>query len=162
MIYWKMEKAIIFKSRSGRIMWHVILLGKSTLLLGVVRSVWFWVIKIKTIGLVGKLVCPDPNTFCERILSEGNCKGSCFGRGTCVNNKCQCEDGWGFHDCTKNTFVIFSKEIFKVFLFFSTLKPWLFFFYSFLNWITSIFVLSHINYMNKWTKVHTYYSFSQT
>jgi len=61
---------------------------------------------------VGKLFCPDPNTFCERILSGGNCKGSCFGRGTCVNNQCKCDDGWGFHDCIKTTYVesLFNKN----------------------------------------------------
>jgi len=55
-------------------------------------------------GLVGKLFCPDPNTFCARILGEGNCKGNCFGRGTCVNRQCQCDDGWGFHDCIKKAY----------------------------------------------------------
>jgi len=56
-------------------------------------------------GLGGKLDCPDPTAFCTQILSEGYCKGSCFGRGSCVDRECVCEDGWTFHDCIKKQYV---------------------------------------------------------
>jgi hypothetical protein len=56
-------------------------------------------------GLGGKLYCPDPTKFCTQVLSEGYCKGSCFGRGTCTNKQCVCQDGWTFHDCVKKTYV---------------------------------------------------------
>jgi len=55
-------------------------------------------------GVSGKLDCPDPNDFCNQIETEGNCRGGCFGKGSCVNKQCQCEDGWGFHDCIKKTY----------------------------------------------------------
>ena len=55
-------------------------------------------------GLSGKLNCPDANDFCNQITTEGNCRGGCFGRGSCVNQQCECEDGWGFHDCIKKTY----------------------------------------------------------
>jgi hypothetical protein len=56
-------------------------------------------------GLGGKLYCPDPTKFCNQILTEGNCKGSCFGRGSCINRQCVCQDGWTFHDCIKKQYV---------------------------------------------------------
>jgi len=57
-------------------------------------------------GLGGKLFCPDPTKFCNQILTEGNCKGSCFGRGSCVNRQCVCQPGWTFHDCIKKQYVV--------------------------------------------------------
>jgi len=57
------------------------------------------------LGLGGKLFCPDPNKFCHQVMNEGFCKGSCFGRGVCKNRACECEDGWGFHNCMKKEYV---------------------------------------------------------
>jgi len=56
-------------------------------------------------GLGGKLQCPTPDLFCKQIITEGNCKGSCFARGECIENRCICHDGWTFHNCLKKTYV---------------------------------------------------------
>jgi len=53
----------------------------------------------KITGLSGVLHCPDPETFCA-----GNggtyCKRGCTGRGTCVDNKCECNAGFAGEDCS--------------------------------------------------------------
>jgi len=49
----------------------------------------------------GTLECPDPNDFCEQILSEGYCKGSCFGNGVCSPDGCKCFDGWTSYNCAR-------------------------------------------------------------
>jgi len=51
--------------------------------------------------LSGKLNCPDPKDFCEQVLSEGYCRGGCFGNGKCENKECNCSDGWGSYNCAK-------------------------------------------------------------
>jgi len=51
-------------------------------------------------GYTGTLTCPDPATFCAEI----SCKAGCFGRGKCVQKKCQCVDGWTSDDCTQKEY----------------------------------------------------------
>jgi len=58
-----------------------------------------------THNLTGSLQCPDPNEFCEQILSEGSCKARCFGNGECVANECHCKDGWTSYNCAKREMV---------------------------------------------------------
>jgi len=47
----------------------------------------------------GELQCPDPNDFCTQILSEGYCKGMCYGNGICRQDGCRCYEGWGSYNC---------------------------------------------------------------
>jgi len=47
----------------------------------------------------GELQCPDPNDFCTQILSEGYCKGMCYGNGICRQDGCRCFEGWGSYNC---------------------------------------------------------------
>jgi len=49
----------------------------------------------------GTLECPDPNDFCEQVLSEGYCKGSCFGNGVCKPDGCKCFEGWTSYNCAR-------------------------------------------------------------
>ncbi len=51
--------------------------------------------------LVGVLRCPDPNEFCEQVEIEGNCRGSCFGNGVCIEKECKCYDGWTSYNCAE-------------------------------------------------------------
>jgi len=54
----------------------------------------------KTInGYYGSINCPDPLTFCNTVGVK-YCPLNCSGRGTCVNNKCQCNQGFSGVDCT--------------------------------------------------------------
>jgi len=47
-------------------------------------------------GLLGYLNCPEPQQFCARHGSNACYKG-CYGRGTCENGICECdEDYFGF------------------------------------------------------------------
>jgi len=58
-----------------------------------------------THDIVGVLNCPDPNEFCEQVLSEGFCKGGCYGNGKCKDRKCECKEGWTTHNCAKREYV---------------------------------------------------------
>jgi len=58
-----------------------------------------------THDIVGVLNCPDPNEFCGQILSEGFCKGGCYGNGKCKDRKCECKQGWTTHNCAKREYV---------------------------------------------------------
>jgi leishmanolysin len=49
-------------------------------------------------GFYGAIKCPDPQTFCNTI-GKPYCPKNCMGRGTCVNNKCQCNSGFKGTDC---------------------------------------------------------------
>jgi len=49
-------------------------------------------------GLKGNLNCPDPLTFCS-TAGKKYCPRNCMGRGTCVNNLCQCQAGFTGLDC---------------------------------------------------------------
>jgi len=56
----------------------------------------------KTIdGYYGSIDCPDPLTFCGTV-GKKYCPRNCMGRGTCVNNKCQCKSGFTGIDCGLN------------------------------------------------------------
>lgn len=50
-------------------------------------------------GYYGSVNCPDPLTFCSTVGLK-YCPLNCGGRGTCVNNKCQCNSGFTGIDCT--------------------------------------------------------------
>jgi leishmanolysin len=53
----------------------------------------------KTIdGYYGAVDCPDPLTFCNGPGKQ-YCPRNCMGRGSCVNNKCQCKSGYSGVDC---------------------------------------------------------------
>jgi len=53
----------------------------------------------KTIsGYNGSINCPDPQTFCNTV-GKKYCPRNCMGRGTCVNNQCQCNSGYTGVDC---------------------------------------------------------------
>jgi len=49
-------------------------------------------------GFYGSINCPDPQTFCN-TLGKAYCPKNCMGRGTCVDNKCQCYSGFKGTDC---------------------------------------------------------------
>jgi hypothetical protein len=49
-------------------------------------------------GYYGAFNCPDPMTFCNTV-GQQFCPRNCMGRGTCVNNQCQCESGYSGIDC---------------------------------------------------------------
>jgi leishmanolysin len=49
-------------------------------------------------GFYGSINCPDPQTFCNTI-GKPYCPKNCMGRGTCVDNKCQCNSGFKGTDC---------------------------------------------------------------
>jgi len=49
-------------------------------------------------GYNGFLNCPDPLTFCSTI-GKPTCLKNCFGRGTCVNGRCECNKGFEGVDC---------------------------------------------------------------
>lgn len=55
-------------------------------------------------GYAGRLDCPDPNAYCK-TYGQNFCAKGCSGRGTCVNNQCQCPEGWGGDDCGKRVYV---------------------------------------------------------
>lgn len=55
-------------------------------------------------GYSGELNCPDPNEFCNRA-NPIFCEKGCSGRGTCVDNVCQCPSGWTGVDCAERSFV---------------------------------------------------------
>lgn len=55
-------------------------------------------------GYNGQLNCPDPNQFCT-ISNPTFCEKGCSGRGTCVDNVCQCPEGWAGADCAERLFV---------------------------------------------------------
>jgi len=61
-------------------------------------------------GYNGQLDCPDPNEFCARA-NPSFCEKGCSGRGTCVNNKCECPPGWGGVDCAERLFVRISDTL---------------------------------------------------
>jgi leishmanolysin len=53
----------------------------------------------KTIdGYYGSVDCPDPQTFCNTV-GKKYCPRNCMGRGTCVNNQCECKEGYTGIDC---------------------------------------------------------------
>jgi len=52
-------------------------------------------------GYYGSITCPDPLSFCNTIAKEF-CPRNCMGRGSCVNNKCQCNRGFTGVDCGLN------------------------------------------------------------
>jgi len=54
---------------------------------------------LKVTGYNGQLNCPDPLTFCSTV-GKKYCPRNCMGRGTCVNNQCKCNAGYGGLDCT--------------------------------------------------------------
>jgi len=49
-------------------------------------------------GFTGAIDCPDPLTFCS-TAGKLYCPRNCMGRGTCVNNKCVCNNGSSGIDC---------------------------------------------------------------
>jgi len=49
-------------------------------------------------GYAGAIDCPDPLTFCNTVGVK-YCPRNCLGRGTCVNNVCQCKTGFKGVDC---------------------------------------------------------------
>jgi leishmanolysin len=49
-------------------------------------------------GYYGSIDCPDPMTFCSTVGVQ-YCPRNCMGRGTCVNNTCQCDAGYSGTDC---------------------------------------------------------------
>jgi len=49
-------------------------------------------------GYYGSFDCPDPLTFCNGA-GKKYCPRNCMGRGTCVDNKCQCKSGYKGVDC---------------------------------------------------------------
>jgi len=49
-------------------------------------------------GYYGVINCPDPLTFCSTVAKK-YCPLNCMGRGTCVDNKCQCNSGYRGIDC---------------------------------------------------------------
>jgi leishmanolysin len=49
-------------------------------------------------GYYGSIECPDPQTFCNGA-GKKYCPRNCMGRGTCVNNQCQCKSGYTGVDC---------------------------------------------------------------
>jgi len=55
--------------------------------------------------MVGDLHCPDPNEFCEQVLSEGFCKTHCFNNGFCNDNECKCDEGWTSYNCARKEMV---------------------------------------------------------
>ena len=56
----------------------------------------------KTIeGYFGFIECPDPLSFCKTIGKEF-CPRNCMGRGICVENKCECSQGFTGVDCGLN------------------------------------------------------------
>ena len=57
---------------------------------------------------VGMVKCPDIEKFCKFHNSE--CKNSCYGRGKCVNGKCNCHFLYDGDDCSINI-GNFSKNI---------------------------------------------------
>jgi len=54
--------------------------------------------KVSVSGYRGTIDCPDPLTFCSTI-GKPFCPRGCMGRGKCVNNKCECNKGFGGVDC---------------------------------------------------------------
>lgn len=52
-------------------------------------------------GFTGTVECPDPDYFCQ---NQGvlYCKKGCTGNGDCVNNVCNCQNGWSGLDCASN------------------------------------------------------------
>jgi len=53
---------------------------------------------LEVTGYRGAINCPDPLTFCSTI-GKSTCPRNCFGRGKCVNGKCQCDQGFQGTDC---------------------------------------------------------------
>jgi hypothetical protein len=49
-------------------------------------------------GYYGSIDCPDPSTFCNTV-GKKYCPRNCMGRGSCVDNKCQCKSGYTGVDC---------------------------------------------------------------
>jgi len=49
-------------------------------------------------GYSGTIDCPDPLTFCNTV-GKKYCPRNCLGKGTCVNNVCQCKSGFKGVDC---------------------------------------------------------------
>jgi leishmanolysin len=49
-------------------------------------------------GYYGTVDCPDPLTFCNTVGKQ-YCPRNCMGRGTCVDHKCHCNDGFTGIDC---------------------------------------------------------------
>jgi len=49
-------------------------------------------------GYYGGIDCPDPLAFCN-TAGKKFCPRNCMGRGTCVDNKCQCYSGFMGSDC---------------------------------------------------------------
>ena len=52
-------------------------------------------------GYHGHIDCPDPKNFCNTI-GKAYCPRNCMGRGACVNNVCQCQNGFTGADCGFN------------------------------------------------------------
>jgi len=49
-------------------------------------------------GYYGSINCPDPLKFCNTV-GKKYCPRGCMGRGSCVNNQCQCNSGFTGIDC---------------------------------------------------------------
>jgi len=49
-------------------------------------------------GYYGAIDCPDPHTFCNTV-GKKYCPRNCMNRGSCVDNKCQCNSGFTGIDC---------------------------------------------------------------
>lgn len=62
------------------------------------------------IGFVGFFDCPDPDTFCTTQGLEF-CPRGCMGKGSCVDQKCVCDEGWEGLDCSFQVKLIFPPNI---------------------------------------------------
>jgi len=59
---------------------------------------------VSVTGFSGQLMCPDPSDYCNRA-NPARCVRGCSGKGTCVNNECQCTNGWTGVDCSTRAYV---------------------------------------------------------
>jgi len=50
-------------------------------------------------GYEGNLNCPNPNEFCVTKALQ-YCPRGCMGRGTCINGRCVCNEGYDGDSCS--------------------------------------------------------------